>query len=877
MRQDAHEPLAAEAEIDWHRSLRDLRARHGDAAAAGLLDTLRATIGPAALTAIAGPYCNSVPVEDELPLPGDPGLQERLEALVRWNAMAMVVRANAELTGIGGHIATFASAATLYEVGQNHFWRGRTEDQLGDMVFFQGHAAPGMYARSYLEGRLDREQLYNFRRELRGNGGLSSYPHPWLMPEYWQFPTVSMGLGPLQAVYQARFNRYLVDRGLLAENDSTVWAMIGDGETDEPETTAALTLASREQLPNLIFVINCNLQRLDGPVRGNDKIIQELAARFAGSGWRVIKVVWGSGWDELLARDSSGLLAKRMNESIDGDWQKYSVESGAYLREHFFGRYDELRELVADYSDEQLSQLARGGHDRTKVYNAFKAAVDHDQGPVVILAKTIKGYGLGRFGEGLNITHNQKKLNHEGLKHFRSRFGIPLDDDEIADAPFYRPPEDASEMEYLAERRRALGGHLPNREPNPVALQAPPLKDLQEFLDGTGDRPASTTMAYVRILTTLLRDEHIGQHLVPIVPDEARTLGMDGLFRQIGIYSHVGQRYEPVDASKALYYREAKDGQVLEEGITEAGAMASFIAAGTAHAVWRVPMIPMYSFYSMFGFQRVGDLIYAAGDARARGFLFGATAGRTTLNGEGLQHQDGHGHLIATTVPPVVSYDPAYAYELAVIIQDGLRRMYAEDEDLIYYVTLYNEAYPQPAMPEGAAEGIRRGLHCVRAAEGEPAVHLWGSGPLLREALAAADTLAERYEINCDVWSCTSANQLYRDARACARQAVLHPQQEAPVPWLRQQIADAAPVVVTSDSIAGLHDRLAAFLPGPLHALGTDGFGRSESHEALRRHFEVDATAMVITALSALGRSEDAADAIAAAQIDPDRPDPLLS
>ena len=829
------------------------------------------------LGAFIGPYRNSLAPLTAEDYPGDEALEERLEALVRWNAMAMVVRGNAALPGLGGHIATFASAATLYEVGFNHFWRGRQDDHPGDVVYIQGHASPGIYARAFLEGRLSDTQLANFRRELAPGGGLSSYPHPWLMPDFWQYPTVSMGLGPIQAIYQARFHRYLVDRGLRPPSDARIWAMIGDGETDEPETTAALTLAAREGLDNLVFVINANLQRLDGPVRGNTSIIQELAGRFAGCGWRVIKAVWGRDWDDLLARDTHGLLARRLEEAVDGDFQKYSVEPGSYMREHFFGSDPRLLALVEDLSDDQLRHLGRGGHDRRVVYQAYQTATASHGQPTVILAQTIKGYGLGPYGEGMNIAHNQKQLDERGLAHFRSRFAIPLTDDEIVDAPFYRPPADAPEMEYLHQRRQALGGFVPRRVLSHPRLQVPPLESLGELLQGTDGRPVSTTMAFVRLLGALLHDAALAPHLVPIVPDEARTLGMDGLFRQLGIYTHPGQRYTPVDSDMALYYREASDGQVLEEGITEAGALASFTAAGTAHATWGIPMIPLYAYYSMFGFQRVGDAIWAAADARARGFLLGATAGRTTLNGEGLQHQDGHSHLLASTVPAIEAYDPATAYELAVIVHEGLRRMTEADEDVIYYLTLYNENQPQPAMPDDPTlrEGILRGLYRLDRPRGPVDLHLWGSGPLLTEARRAATLLAEDYAVTAALWSCTSPTRLYREGQQAARHNRLHPHDPPLKPWLQQQISDALPVVVTSDHVAALYDRLAPWLAGPIITLGTDGFGRSDSRPALRRHFGIDAEHLVVAALQALGRHDDAARAITAYHIDPEAADPL--
>ena len=803
------------------------------------------------------PYVNTIPRDKQPRYPGKRELERRIKSFVRWNAMAMVVRANREVAGIGGHISTYASSATLYEVAFNHFFHGRGESGFeGDQIYFQGHASPGMYARAFLEERLSEQQLVNFRRELQPGGGLSSYPHPWLMPNFWEFPTVSMGLGPIMAIYQARFNRYLTDRGIADLSGKHVWAFMGDGECDEPESLGAITLASREQLDNLIFVINCNLQRLDGPVRGNGKIIQELEGTFRGAGWNVIKVVWGSDWDPLLERDETGLLMRRMMEVVDGQYQKYVVSGGDYIREDFFGKYPEVLELVTNYSDEQLQKMRRGGHDPEKVYAAYKAAVECKGKPTVIIAKTIKGYGLGEGGEGRNMTHQQKKLNEEELREFRTRFGIPISDERVAEAPFYRPPEDSPEMIYLRERRKALGGYVPSRSTQPVTLKVPRLADYEKTMaklvsKGPG-KDMSTTMGYVRLLSDLLRDKQIGKHIVPIVPDESRTFGMEGLFRQVGIYSHVGQLYEPVDSDQLAFYKEAKDGQLLEEGITEAGSMSSFIAAGTSYSSHGVSMIPMFIYYSMFGFQRIGDLIWAAADARAKGFVLGGTAGRTTLNGEGLQHQDGHSHLNATAFPTVRAYDPAYAYETAVIIFDGLKRLYEDNETAMYYITLHNENYPMPEMPAGCAEGIIRGMYRASTAnvDGGQRVQLFGSGAILREALRAQTLLADKHKISSDVWSVTSYTELRRDAQEAERWNMLHPEEPPRVAYVAEMLAGTVgPYVAASDHVRTLAEQIDPWIPGGLFALGTDGMGRSESRSALRRHFEVDAESITIAAL----------------------------
>jgi pyruvate dehydrogenase E1 component len=811
------------------------------------------------------PYINTIPRRQQPPYPGDRDLERRIKSFMRWNAMAMVVRANRQSEGIGGHISSYASSATLLEVGFNHFFRARTDNSSGDQIFFQGHAAPGIYARAYLEGRIDEPHLMNFRRELAPGGGLSSYPHPWLMRDFWQFPTVSMGLGPLNSIYQARFNQYLADRGLLRTAGSRVWAFLGDGEMDEPESLGAITLAAREQLDHLTWVINCNLQRLDGPVRGNGNVIQELEAAFRGAGWNVIKVIWGSDWDPLFAADTEGLLIEHMGQIVDGQWQRFSVESGSYAREHFFGRDPRLLDLVGRLSDDELRNLRLGGHDPEKVHAAYAAATAHTGQPTVILARTIKGYGLGEAGEGKNVTHQQKKLNEAELKAFRDRFDIPVSDAELKEAPFKRFEKGSREYEYLHARRRALGGFVPHRQVRTVPLEAPPLEIFDEFLQGSGERKVATTMALVRMINRLMSDKRLGKLIVPIVPDEARTFGMEALFRSFGIYAHSGQLYEPVDAHLLMRYEERKNGQILEEGINEAGALASWIAAGTAYATHGVSTIPFFLFYSMFGFQRVGDQIWLAGDMRTRGFLVGATAGRTTLNGEGLQHQDGHSLLHASTVPNCVTYDCAFAYELAIVVQDGLRRMHELGEDIFYYLTVYNETYAMRPLPgnsgadhEHARTGVLRGLYKVQPADKPgklPRVHLFGSGPLLNEALRAQQLLRDQYKVAADVWSATSYNELYRDALLCERWNRLHPTEPARVPFFRQALGDDAwPIVTTSDYISAVALRLAPWAPAGLTALGTDGFGRSDSRAALRRHFETDAEHVVVAALAELVR-----------------------
>jgi pyruvate dehydrogenase E1 component len=832
-------------------------------------------------------YVNTIPFDEQALMPGNPDIERRIKSLVRWNAAAMVVRANKAEEGIGGHISTFASAATLYEVGFNHFFRGHGEDgSSGDVIYFQGHAAPGIYARAYLEGRIDETHLENFRRELKPGGGLSSYPHPWLMPDFWDYPSVSMGLSPLMAIYQARFMRYLEDRGLKPKSDAKVWAFIGDGETDEPESLGAITLPAREKLDNLIFVINCNLQRLDGPVRGNGQIIQELEAAFRGAGWNVIKVLWGREWDPILAKDRDGLLVKRMGEIVDGQYQKYSIESGAYIREHFWGVDPRLLDMVKHLTDDQLKKMTLGGHDPIKVYNAYRAAVEHKGSPTVILARTIKGYGLGEAGEGKNITHQQKKLNEDELRAFRSRFGIPIADSEIGHAPFYRPPEDSVESKYMLDRRRQLGGFVPARKPRSASLAAVSSEPFEEFFKGTEGRKASTTMVFVRLLSKLLRDKDIGRLVVPIVPDEARTFGMEALFRQVGIYSHAGQMYEPVDMDTLLYYKEASDGQILEEGINEAGSMSSFIAAGTAYATHGVNTIPFFIYYSMFGFQRIGDLIWAAADSRTRGFLLGGTAGRTTLAGEGLQHQDGNSQLFALAYPNCVPYDPAFAYEIAVIIQDGIKRMYTDQESIFYYLTVMNEQYEMPAMPEGARDGILKGMYKFRATPTPRTkwrAQLFGSGAILPEVIKAQEVLGSQYNVGADVWSVTSYVQLYRDGHAVDRWNMLHAGETPRVPYITQCLKDAPGVfVAASDYVKALPDSIDRWLPRPITVLGTDGFGRSESRASLRDFFEVDHRYVVVATLAALARDGQLApsvveEAIKAHGVNPEKLNPAVS
>ncbi|MCU7874587.1 MAG: pyruvate dehydrogenase (acetyl-transferring), homodimeric type [Candidatus Thiodiazotropha sp. (ex Lucinoma borealis)] len=825
-------------------------------------------------------YLNTIPVTKQQRFPGDRAMERRVRSFIRWNAMAMVVQANRISTELGGHISSFASSATLFDVGFNHFFHAPNKERDGDLIFFQGHCAPGIYARAYLEGRLSEEQLYSFRQEVDGRG-LSSYPHPWLMPGFWQFPTVSMGLGPLMAIYQARFMRYLHDRNMLNTDERKVWAFCGDGEMDEPEALGAISLAGRERLDNLVFVINCNLQRLDGPVRGNGKIIQELEASFRGAGWNVIKVIWGGYWDPLFARDKNGILLKRMEECVDGDYQAYKAKGGAYTREHFFGKYPELEEMVANMTDEDIWRLNRGGHDPHKVFAAYAEAVSHKGQPTVILAKTVKGYGMGVAGEGQNITHSQKKMGEAALKAFRDRFNIPISDDQIGAAPFYKPPADSPEMKYMHEHRETLGGFLPQRRTKLDPLQVPSLDSFKALLEGSGEREQSTTMAFVRLLNMLVRDKKLGKQIVPIVPDEARTFGMEGMFRQLGIYSSVGQLYEPVDADQVMFYREDKKGQILQEGINEAGAMSSWIAAATSYSNHGVSMIPFYIYYSMFGFQRVGDLAWAAGDMQARGFLIGGTAGRTTLAGEGLQHQDGHSHILAGTIPNCVAYDPAFAYELTVVVQDGMRRMYQQQENVFYYITVMNENYLQPAMPQGIEEGIVRGLYQFKTGGKQKLrVQLLGSGAILREVIAAAELLEKEFKVSAGVWSVTSFNELRRDGLDVDRWNTLHPEDKPKVSYVTQQLTgQKGPVVAATDYIRSYADQIRPFISTHYSVLGTDGFGRSDMRSQLRKFFEVNRYYIVIAALKALVdegeiKSDLVSQAIKKFKIDPEKPNP---
>ncbi len=872
---------------EWVDSLSDVVALDGPDRAKFLLgrvrDHARATGLPFPVNSNT-PYVNTISRDRQPPYPGNRAVERRLKSIIRWNAMALVVRGNRRSPGIGGHISTFASCATLFQVAMNHFFRANNDERSGDQIFFQGHSAPGVYARAYLEGRLSTEQMHNFRRELASGGGLSSYPHPWLMPDFWEFPTVSMGLASISAIYQARFNRYLHHRGMADTDNCRVWAFLGDGEMDEPESLGAITLASREHLDNLTFVVNCNLQRLDGPVRGNGNVIQELEAAFTGAGWNVIKVLWGDDWDLLLDADEENLLPARMAQVVDGQWQKYTVENGAYIRDHFFGTDPRLKQLVEHLSDKQIEKLRLGGHDPEKVYAAYKAATEHNGQPSVVLARTIKGYGLGEAGEGKNITHQQKKMNDEELKSFRDRFDIPISDRELRDAPFYRPPEDSEEHQYLMDVMRRRGGSVPHRYVRAQPLEKVPEKIFDEFREGSGGRAASTTMVFVRILAKLLQDKQISKYIVPIIPDEARTFGMETLFQKYGIYAHDGQKYDPVDSHTLLRYREETDGQILEEGITEAGSMASFAAAGSAYATHGVNMIPFYTFYSMFGFQRVGDSIWACGDQRCRGFLMGATAGRTTLAGEGLQHQDGNSQLMATLVPNLLAYDPAFSYELAVIIQEGIRRMYNKCDDVFYYITIGNEPYEMPRMPESATdEGIIKGFY--RFAEGArkrnwPRVHLFGSGAIMNEVIRAQTMLAERFKVSADLWSVTSYQQLRRDALMVERWNRLHPLETQKKSYFEQQLKnDAYPIVAASDYVKLVADQMARFAPAQFVSLGTDGFGRSEAREELRKFFEVDAESITLAALEVLVRREELdrsvlAEAIREFGVDVERTDP---
>jgi pyruvate dehydrogenase E1 component len=827
-------------------------------------------------------YLNTIPVSQQTKFTGDRKIERRIKSLIRWNAMAMVVRANKESPGIGGHISSYSSAATLYEVGFNHFFRGPEHESGGDLIFFQGHSIPGIYARSFLEGRLSTKKLINFRRELANGGGLSSYPHPWLMPDYWQFATVSMGLGPLMAIYQARFMNYLIDRDLTKDTGRKVWAFLGDGEMDEPEARGAISLASREKLDNLVYVINCNLQRLDGPVRGNSKIIQELEGVFRGAGWNVIKVVWGSDWDPLLEADDKGILAERMEEIIDGDQLKYVVEGGSYIREHFWSKSPELKKMVEHLTDDDLWKLKVGGHDPAKIFAAYNNAVNHKGQPTVILARTIKGYGMGEAGEGKNVTHQQKKLNEEELLYFRSRFDIPLTDKECIKAPFYKPAEESEEIQYLLEKRKALGGFVPSRSEKAQSIVVPELKTFQEITNGSGDREISTTMAFVRLLTLLTHDKKIGKNIVPIIPDEGRTFGIDPLFRQLGIYAHSGQNYDPVDSDQFLYYKEAKDGQILEEGINEAGAIASFISSGMSYSTHGVNTIPFYIYYSMFGYQRIGDFLWAASDMRTKGFLLGATAGRTTLAGEGLQHQDGHSHLAMSVIPNVKAYDPAFAYEMTVIIQGGLEKMYTDLDPLMIYITLYNENYIQPTIPKNIEEGILKGMYKFRSGKVRklPRVQLLGSGPILKEVLSAADILEKDWNLDVDVWSVTSFSELRKDAEDINRWNILHPKKEYQVPYVTKCLEHTkGPVVAVSDYVKLVAEQISPFVSGSFTALGTDGFGRSETRQELRRFFEIDKHYIVLAALNTLAKEgqiqlEEVEKAIKIYKIDAEKPNP---
>ncbi len=854
---------------EWIEAFDEVIVAEGAEQGATLMEALRKRAGEAGIETpgeLVTDYKNTIPKHEEMPYPGDRDLERKVESLIRGNAMAMVHGQNKKDAGIGGHIATYSSLATLLEVGFNHFFHAKYGDQPGDFIYFQGHASPGVYARAFLEGRFDEERLLHFRHELRGKPGLSSYPHPWLMPDFWRFPTVSMGIGPLNAIYQARFMRYLENRSLIQKTPRKVWAFVGDGETDEVDTLGALTMASREKLDNLVFVVNCNLQRLDGPVRGNMRVIDELEGVFRGANWNVIKVVWGSDWDKLFERDHSGLLLERMEECVDGDFQAFKAKGGAYLRKEFFGKYPELLELVADYTDEQLGALHRGGHDPAKIYNAYKRATEQTGGPTVILAKTVKGYGFAST-QARNASHQEKKLTDDALVAFVKQIDLPLSEEQAKDAKPYKPGADAPELQYMQARRQALGGYLPARTvPENKFDGAPTLEFFAEWTAGSKGREVSTTMGFVSILRSLMKDPKIGKLIVPIVPDEGRTFGLESAVRQVGIYASEGQKYKPHDADVMLYYREEQDGQILEEGITEAGSMASFTAAGTAYANYNLPTIPFYMYYSMFGFQRVGDMIWAFADSRGKGFLMGGTAGRTTMLGEGLQHQDGHSHLLASTVPTCLSYDPAYVYELAVILEDGIRRMYAEGEDCFYYITMYNEDYAMPAMPEGVRDGIVRGIYRFRPApasdkspakkgKAAPVAQLLGSGPILNEALRAQEILAEQYGVAADVWSVTSWNELRRDALECERWNRLHPASAEKQPYLLAALGEAkGPIIAATDYMKTIPDQLAPWLSGRLVTLGTDGFGRSDNREHLRRHFEVNAESIVAATLSKLAR-----------------------
>ncbi|HEV2201201.1 MAG TPA: pyruvate dehydrogenase (acetyl-transferring), homodimeric type [Bryobacteraceae bacterium] len=896
-RVEAPDDLDPQETGEWIEALDEIIDREGPDRAGYLLERLMeraANLGVQPPLRWNTPYINTIKAEEEVAYPGDRFLERRIKSLIRWNAVAMVVRANKYDANIGGHLATYASLATLVEVGFNHFFRGSYDDPAGgklagDFVYFQGHASPGVYARAFIEGRLNERHLENFRHELRDHPGLSSYPHPWLMPEFWQFPTVSMGLGPISSIYQARFMRYLENRGLVPKTNRKVWAFVGDGECDEPESLGALTLASREKLDNLIFVVNCNLQRLDGPVRGNGSIVQELEAAFLGAGWNVIKVLWGQGWDDIIARDTSGLVIKRFHEVVDGEFQAFRAMGGAYIRNEFFGKYPELASLVEHLTDDDIWALRRGGNDPLKVYNAYLRAHSHRGQPTVILAKTVKGYGLGEVAEGRMTAHQQKKLPEADLLKIRDRFDLPLSDDQVTHLEFFRPPEESPEMRYLRERIRAQGGSLPARHVRPIEIKAPPLATFKEALEGSRGREASTTAAFVAILKSLLKNPELGKLVVPIIPDEARTFGMESLFRDYAIYASQGQRYKPVDSNTLLYYREAQNGQILEEGITEAGSMASFLAAGTAYANYGVPVIPFYIYYSMFGYQRVGDLVWAFADSRGKGFMMGGTSGRTTLLGEGLQHQDGHNPLLFSVVPTCAVYDPAYAFELAVIVEEGIRRMYELNEARFYYICVYNENYVQPPMPgiesgisEDLRQGILRGLYRYRAAANGPVVaQLFGSGSILNEALRAQQILAERYQIAADVWSVTSYNELRRDGLEVERWNRLHPTEPPRTPYIVTALAGVeGPVIASSDYIKAMPDQLSQWIGERLHSLGTDGFGRSENREHLRKFFEISAEAIAQATISALARdgkfdSQKAAAAIAELGFDASSQDPV--
>ncbi|MBM38295.1 MAG: pyruvate dehydrogenase (acetyl-transferring), homodimeric type [Woeseia sp.] len=869
---------------EWLESIDSVIREHGPERAHFLLDQMidyshRSGTGLPYSPSTA--YLNTISANQQPVYPGDRVLERRIEAYIRWNAMAMVVHANRKSTEFGGHISSYASSATLYEVGFNHFWRADNDSQNGDMIFMQGHSAPGIYARSFLEGRFTEKELNRFRQEV-GGGGLSSYPHPWLMPNYWQFPTVSMGLGPMMAIYQARFMRYMENRGLVTPSDRKIWAFLGDGEMDEPESMGAITMPVQEGLDNLVFVVNCNLQRLDGPVRGNGKIIQELEAAFSGAGWNVIKVIWGSKWDPLIEKDQSGKLRQLMGETVDGEYQKIKSMDGKYVRNSFFGKHAETAELVSKMSDDEIWHLNRGGHDPAKVYAAYDAAVKHKGGPTIILAKTVKGFGMGSAGEGQNTAHQQKKLDVNELKKFRDRFNIPVSDNDIEDLPYYKPAANSPELEYMLERRNKMGGFLPARRAKSKSLQVPALDTFKAQLEGTGDREASTTMAFIRILTTLTRDKEVGKHIVPIVPDEARTFGMEGMFRQVGIYSSKGQLYEPQDSGELMYYREDKKGQILEEGINEAGSYCSWAAAGTAYSNHDVPMIPFYIYYSMFGFQRIGDFMWAGGDQQARGFLMGGTAGRTTLAGEGLQHQDGHSLVTSSTIPNCRSYDPTYAYELAVIIQDGMRRMFTDQENVFYYITCMNENYSHPPMPKGVEEGILRGMYLLKSGKkGKIRAQLMGSGTILREVLGAADLLKKDFDVQTDIWSVTSFNELRRNALEVERWNQLHPAKTQKKCYIEECFAsNPGPFIAATDYMKIISDQIQRWIPGRFISLGTDGYGRSDARKPLRKHFEVDKHYIAVTALKALAddgilEQKIVAEAIKKYGIDPDRPDPV--